>query len=107
MNPIKHLDHDDVSEEGVQEATNVIVIVGTIFVAVAFFLSPTFDAALPKFFALIWMTIAWGMMKCYPVSLLMAVVAILYVVAAMGFDTLPGWMDGNTEFWWLKIFVSS
>ena len=97
-----HADHEhEVSEAGVQEFTNVLVIGGTVLSFVAFIVAPGFDAALTKSFALVWMIIAFGMRKAYPVSLVMSVIAVLFILIASVFDTLPGWLDGNFNVWWL------
>ena len=97
-----HTDHEhEVSEAGVQEFTNVLVFGGTILTLFAFIVAPGFDAALAKSFALVWMIFAVGMRKAYPVSLVMSCIAVIYVVVASFFDTLPGWLDGQFNVWWL------
>ena len=97
-----HTEHEHaVSEAGVQEFTNVLVIGGTLLSLFAFIVAPGFDAALAKSFALVWMMVALGMRKAYPVSLLMSLVAVIYIVVASLFDTLPGWLDGNFNVWWM------
>ena len=97
-----HTDHEhDVSESGVQEFTNVLVIGGTLLAIVALTVAPGFDAALTKCFALVWMLFALGMRKAYPVSLLMSFIAVAFIIVASLFDTLPGWLEGNFQVWWL------
>lgn len=96
-----HTEHDhEVSEKGVQEFTNVLVVGGTLLALFAFIVAPGFDAALTKTFPLVWMIFAFGMRRAYPVSLVMSVVAVLFIVVASIFDTLPGWLQGNFELWW-------
>lgn len=97
-----HLEHDhEVSEAGVQEFTNVVVFGGTLLAFIAFFVAPGFDAALAKSFALVWMIFALGMRKAYPVSLVMSGIAVIYIIVASVIDTLPGWLEGNFNVWWL------
>lgn len=100
-----HTDHDhEVSEAGVQEFTNVLVFGGTLLAIFAFVVAPGFDAALTKSFAVVWMLFALGMRRAYPVSLVMSAIAVMFVVVASIFDTLPGWREGNFELWWMKAY---
>ena len=91
-------EHDEVK---VQKVADVLVYVSTALVGLLFVLSTDFDAALPMFFAVIWMLFTWGMRKCPPVSIPMAIGTLFFAILAWIFMILPSWIDGKFSVWWI------
>ena len=97
-----HTHHDeDFGEEKVQKYTNILVYATVVAVMAVFLISPNFTAALPSFFAIIWMAFAWGFRRAAPLSLPMSLACLVYVLALFLILVLPSWQAGDYSVWWL------